>query len=343
MSFCSATRSCPSQGGSSQRPEGLERRRRGCRGDRLQSQRSCGGWLARVGHDVASASGPGAADRHFSPHRLRRSGKKRVGHGGRGRTRSARGRRLPVHAVAISARAIWAPGAADPSLGGLFLVSGPTSLVAHRGRDRSRSAAPRPGFLGRGSTDAGRRGAEAPRTAHPGGGMDLDVLAACPTMAPPLVVRAPPATLRIWLWALQRAPREAGLPAEVLRSIVGFLTPWFFFDLDAAIAAAVRGARGGLAEVVLQRTWTMPNPTHAALVNPAVWGQGGYVSARVPKRARVVLRAERGGGAAEAPRLRIHAPDAAASCALLGLGEGAQVTVRDLSLEVFHPRVHKAA
>lgn len=159
-------------------------------------------------------------------------------------------------------------------------------------------------------------------------------------MVPPLSVKAPAATVRIWLWALHRAPREVQLPPEVLKTIVDFLTPWFFFDLDVAIAAAVQGARGGLAEVVLQRTWLMPNPTHAALVSPATWGQGGYVSARVPKRARVVLRAEQRGDA-EKPRLRIYAPDAPASCALLGLGEGAQVTVHDLSLEVFHLGVKK--
>jgi len=148
-----------------------------------------------------------------------------------------------------------------------------------------------------------------------------------------------------YVWALQKAPRGVALPPEVLRKIVDFLTPWFFFDLDMAIAAAVRGARGGIAEVVLQRTWRMPVPTHAALVNPATWGQGGYVSARVPKRARLVLKAAQREGAAEKPRLRLYAPEAPGSCALLGLEEGAQVKMQDLSLEVFrgasYPGINK--
>lgn len=154
-------------------------------------------------------------------------------------------------------------------------------------------------------------------------------------MAPPLSVKAPAATVRAWLWALQRAPQGVSLPPEVLRKVLDFLTPWFFFDLDMAIAAAVEGARGDVAEVVLRRTWRMPVPTHTALVNPAIWGKGCYVSARVPKRARLVFRGEQQDNAAEKPRLRLYAPEAPGSCALMSLEQGAQVSVHDLSLEVF--------
>lgn len=147
-------------------------------------------------------------------------------------------------------------------------------------------------------------------------------------MAPPFEVVVSPNLLYLWLWAVRRGARAVYAQELLRREVLSYLAPWRFFDLHAAVAAAL--STGGAGEVRLVRNVTLPAP----LNNKALCQRLGSLLlwATVRSGAALTLRSTRGGPW----RIRHHVPggNGGFGCALFRVGRGARLIVRDVGFEV---------
>jgi len=142
-------------------------------------------------------------------------------------------------------------------------------------------------------------------------------------MVLPFEVPASPATTCFRLCALKSKCFSVYQHHGIRRLILSYIAPWRFKDLDAAIAAALGPGGGG--EVRLLRNITLPGALISKMPN-YIWGFIG-------RKMRLLLRSK---GGIWRLRLHVHPPDPTCDTrsALLGVGRGASVVVRDISFDV---------